>query len=197
MGEGGNLILIRVLGLQLLLRALGKVHVDGVGIVRHDQTGSRDGNPGRRWVGNVGQEDAAPLRGVGASAHVLDVKHNILEVFVKYPRLNFKGGLRTPQPVLEAGERRRGHGPAVGHRQQPCGDGKNGDDADKHPRAEATGAHRGDLAVGGKAAEADEDSDEQAHGNGDGAGNGQGEQKEFGHTGQGSAVTNDDLKQSP
>ena len=180
--EGGDLVLIGVLGLHLLLRAVVEVHVDASWDRRRVITPLC----ARVILGAEGSVISARKTprhcgGIGAGAHIFDVEHHVLEVFVEDARLNLKGSLRTPELVLQAGERRRGHGgkpDAVGQRQQPGGNGEDGDDADKHPGAQAAGAHGGDFAVGGQAAEADEDSDQQAHGDGDGAGNGQGKQEE-------------------
>jgi len=122
----------------------------------------------------------------------------VLEFFVEDPRLNLKGRLGAEQLALEPAQSCRGHGSdpyAVGHGSEPGSNGEDGDNADEHPCAKAAGAHGRDLAIRGQTAETNEDSDEQAHGNGDGAGDRQGEEEEFGNTGQGSAVADDDFEQ--
>ena len=199
LGEGGDLVLLRVLGQGLLLRSLVEVHVDEVGIVGEDDAVAGHGDFGGGRVADIGEEDAAPARGVGAGADILDVEHQVFEIFVKDAGLNFKRGLGAAQLVLQARECGRGgwsQPDVVAEGEQPGEDGEDGDDADELPGAEAAGAHGGDFAIGGQAAEADEDSDEQAHGDGDGAGHGQGEQEELGYGGQGSTVADDDFQQA-
>ena len=182
-----------------MLRSLVEVHVDEVGIVGENDAVAGYGDFGGSRVADIGEEDAAPARGVGAGADILNVEHQVFEVFIKDAGLNFKGGLGAAQLAFQARERgrgSRGKPDVVAESEQPGGDGKDGDDADERPCAQAAGAHGGDFAVGGQAAEPDEDSDEQAHGDGDGAGHGQGEQEELSNAGQRSTVADDDFQQA-
>ncbi len=83
---------------------------------------------------------------------------------------------------------------AIGEREQPCDHNKNRDDAEKAPDAEAAGAHGGDFAIGGEAAEANEDADEDAHGDGVGERDRDGEEEDLGDAGERGAVADDEFE---
>ena len=94
-------------------------------------------------------------------------------------------------------ERREGTGSeidAVAEREEPGHDDENRNDAEEGPDAEAAGAHGGDFAVGGEAAEADEDSDQHAHRNGVSEGDGDGIEEDFGDAGERGAVADDEFE---
>ncbi len=108
---------------------------------------------------------------VGAGDDVLGVEDVVLEVFVEDAGLDFDGGLAGLGGVFVVEESLGGAGSdeeGVGEAEDPEGDGEDADDADEGEDAEAGGAHGGDFAVGGEAAEAEQDADEHGHGDGEG-----------------------------
>ena len=102
-----------------------------------------------------------------ALLHVLHVEHDFGKSFIEDARLHFERNLRAFKPVFEAseGSLRLGRNiHTIYQSQQPGGDDENRKYPEEAPHAHAAGAHGGDFAVGGEAAEADQDSDQHAHG---------------------------------
>ena len=122
--------------------------------------------------------DGGALRGL----HVLNVKHELGKAFIENSRLHFKRRLRRLQPVFEPAQRglrfrREIHG--VEHGQRPGGHGKNGNDPQECPHADAAGPHGGDFAVGSQPAQPDQNSDQHAHRDGVSECNRQGIEEDF------------------
>ena len=88
----------------------------------------------------------------------------------------------------------RGDVKSVGQRHEPGGEDEDREHPQEAPHAHAAGAHGGDLAVGGEAAEADEDSDQHAHGQRVGERERDGEEENFGDAGQRSAGADDQFE---
>ena len=109
-----------------------------------------------------------PLEPGRTSLRVEDV---VLEVFVEDAGLDLDGDLAGLAGVFVLEEGLGGAGSdveGVGEADGPGEDGEDADDAEEGEDAEAAGAHGGDFAVGGEAAEAEEDADEDGHRDGEG-----------------------------
>ena len=122
-----------------------------------------------------------------ADFHVLHVENFLGESFVENSGLDFEGNLRTFEAVFEVAERGLGAGrdvEAVDHGDEPGGENEKGECAEEAPDAHAAGAHGGDLAVGGEAAEADEDPDQARSWERVGEGERDGEKENFGDAGE-------------
>ena len=77
----------------------------------------------------------------------------------------------------------------------PASHGYHADHTNEAPHADPGGAHGGNFAVGGEAAEAEQDAHEHCHGDGDREHVGEGEENDFEHRTERSAVADDHLEQ--
>jgi hypothetical protein len=186
-----------VLGVGHVFGAVDQVQVQAVLTFADDD---RFLGQGDRWVGGVAQvrhEDTLPNGCALGRLHVLHIENFFGESFVENSRLDFEGDLRTFEAVFEVAERGLGAGrdvEAVHHGHEPGGDDKDRERAQESPDSHAAGAHGGDFAVGGEAAEADQDSQKHAHGQRVGERERHGEEENLGDAGQGSAGTDNQFE---
>ena len=169
-GEGGDVVLIGLVGDSFVLGAVAEAHEEDLGGIADDSGGGGGGDARGCGVGDVGHEDLVPVGGAGAGADILDIEDEVLEVLVEDAGLDLVGGLRGVQCLLHVENGLIGAGgeiERVGEAEQGSADGDDGGDAHKVADAQAGGAHGDDFAVGGEAAEAKQDADQYRHGNGD------------------------------
>ncbi len=114
-GEGGDVVLVGIVGVGLMLAAVEEMEAEGLGV--GGVAGSADddglvggGDVGGGGLGEVGEEDMMPEGGSGGGTDVLDVEDVVLEVFVEDAGLDLEGGLRGLGwiPRGRGGWRRRG-----------------------------------------------------------------------------------------
>ena len=84
------------------------------------------GDLGSGGVGEIGEEDLAPVGGARGGADILHVEDVVLEVFVEDARLDFVGSLRVEELGFEAEGCLGSFGrevESVGETDEPSGDG--------------------------------------------------------------------------
>ncbi len=158
-GEGGDVVLVGVVGGGVMLASVDEVEADGLGVggVRGSVDDDGLGGGGDMGVGGlceVGEEDVVPESGSGGGCCVLNVEDTILELFVEDARLDLEGGLRGRERFAErddAGGSAWGEIEGVEEAEGEGDSGDDGDDADEVDGAHAGGAHGGNFAVGSEA----------------------------------------------
>ena len=178
-------------------RSVAQMQVQAVAFFGNQNAFAGQRDAGAEGIGDIGKKDAFPDCGSLGAVHVLHVEHEFGKAFVEDTGLDFKGNLRALESIFEPGQRGLRSWreiSAVDEREQPCGDNENGEDAKKGPHAQPAGAHGGDLAVGGEAAQSDENADQHAHRKRVGEGDWHGVEENFGDAGQRSAGADDEFE---
>jgi len=168
-------------------RTIGQMQVQSIGSLADEQSFARQTDAGRGWITQIGEEHAFPESPARHGLDVLHVKDSLREALVKHAGLYFERDLRRLEAILElsqGGERSGRKIDTVAKSEQPCSHHEDRDHTQKGPYADAAGAHGGDFAVGGEAAESDEDADKYAHRNGVSKCDGDGKEKYFCNTRQ-------------
>jgi hypothetical protein len=164
-----------------------------------DDGGAIGGGDLRRvGIGYVGQKDATPVGGAGASTHILHVEDVILEIFIEDAGLDFVGSLGIGERIFQiahGGSRLRGQDHGVEHAYDPPGYSYHAHDTDEAPHADAGRAHGSDFAVGGEATEAQQNADEHGHRNRNREHVREGEQDDLENRAQRGAVADDHFQQ--
>ncbi len=165
--ECRDLVMVGLRGIGFVGRTFFQVQVQAILTLGNENAfaGQRDA-----WIGGIGdvcEKHSIPNGSSLGAVHVLHVEHEFGKTFIEHARLHFVGNLRAFELIFEASERCQRPGrqiKSVGQSEQPGGGDKNCQHASKVPHAHAAGAHGGDLAVGGEAAQPDENPYQHAHG---------------------------------
>ena len=92
-GEGGDGVLVRVVGDELVSRPVTKAHAQFALAAIHDRGLGGGDDERRSWIAQVGEEDVLPQGRPDGTAHVLYVQHVVLEIFIEDARLNLERSL--------------------------------------------------------------------------------------------------------
>ena len=198
--EGGDLVLVGILGIRFVSRPTGEMQVQSICPLADQQTLARQADSRRRRIRQIGEEYSLPQSSARHRLDILHIENAFWEPLVKHSRLHFERCLRRLQFVLELsqrGERAWGQINAVAKRKQPGYGDEKRNHAQEGPDAQAARAHGSDFAVGGKAAQADENADQHAHRNRVGQRNRNSEEEDLGNARQRGAVANHQFEDVP